>query len=118
MTDLINGDNYGGSFSTPAALAGYPHVTVPAGFVHALPVGLSFTGAPWSEAGLIGLAYAFEQATQARRAPALLPTIGATRANLVPGIAYAIPCDALAFCIPRAVGVAILARPAQAGGLA
>jgi amidase len=75
MTDLVNGDNYGGSFSTPAALAGYPHITVPAGFVHGLPVGLSFAGAPWSEAVLIGLAHAFEQATMARAAPAFRPTV-------------------------------------------
>ncbi|HZL55126.1 MAG TPA: amidase family protein, partial [Solirubrobacteraceae bacterium] len=75
MTDLVNADNYGGSFSTPAAVAGYPHITVPAGFVHGLPVGLSFAGAPWSEAQLIGLAYGFEQATRARRAPAFAPSL-------------------------------------------
>jgi len=69
LTDLVNGDHYGGSFSTPAAVAGYPHITVPAGFVHGLPVGISFVGAAWSEARLIGLAHAFEQAAQARRAP-------------------------------------------------
>ena len=75
MTDLVNADNYGGSFSTPAAVAGYPHITVPAGFVHGLPVGLSFAGAPWSEAQLIGLAYGFEQATHARRAPAFAQSL-------------------------------------------
>ncbi len=69
LTDFINGDHYGGSFSTPAAVAGYPHVTVPAGFVHGLPVGLSFVGAAFSEAALIRMAYAFEQATLHRRAP-------------------------------------------------
>jgi amidase len=75
MTDLVNGDNYGGSFSSPAAVAGYPHITIPAGFVHGLPVGLSFAGAPWSEELLIGLGYAFEQATRARRAPTFAPTL-------------------------------------------
>ncbi|HLW96513.1 MAG TPA: amidase [Solirubrobacteraceae bacterium] len=69
LTDLVNGDHYGGSFSTPAAVAGYPHITVPAGFVHGLPVGISFVGAAWSEARLIGLAHAFERAAKARRAP-------------------------------------------------
>ena len=75
MTDLVNGDNYGGSFSSPAAIAGYPHITVPAGFVHGLPVGLSFAGARWSEALLIGLARSFERATRARRAPTFAPTL-------------------------------------------
>ena len=69
LTDFINGDHFGGSFSSPAAVAGYPHITVPAGYVHGLPVGLSFVGAAYSEAPLIGMAYAFEQATLHRRAP-------------------------------------------------
>jgi amidase len=69
LTDYINGDHYGGSFSSPAAVAGYPHVTVPAGYVHGLPVGLSFVGGAWSEATLIGMAYAYEQASRRRRAP-------------------------------------------------
>jgi amidase len=69
MIDFIKGDNSGGGFTSTAAVAGYPHVTVPAGFVHGLPVGLSFVGAAWSEARLIGFAYAFEQATKHRRAP-------------------------------------------------
>lgn len=69
LTDYINGDHYGGSFSSPAAVAGYPHVTVPAGYVHGLPVGLSFVGGAWSEATLIAMAYAYEQATRHRRAP-------------------------------------------------
>ena len=50
-------------------MAGYPHITVPAGYVHGLPVGLSFVGTAFSEATLIGMAYAYEQATQHRRAP-------------------------------------------------
>jgi amidase len=70
LTDYINGDHYGGSFSSPAAVAGYPHVTVPAGYVHGLPVGISFVGGAWSEPTLIAMAYAYEQASQRRRAPA------------------------------------------------
>jgi amidase len=70
LTDFINGDHYGGSFSSPAAVAGYPHVTVPMGFVRGLPVGLSFVGTAWSEGKLIRLAYGFEQASRARKAPA------------------------------------------------
>lgn len=72
--DLVTGDHFGGGYSSPSAVAGYPHVTVPAGFVHGLPVGLSFFGGAWSEQRLIRLAYAFEQATHARRAPMFLQT--------------------------------------------
>ena len=69
-TDLVNGDHFlGGNVSTAPAVAGYPHVTVPMGAVSGLPVGLSFVGTAWSEARLISYAYAFEQATQARRSP-------------------------------------------------
>jgi amidase len=67
--DLVNGDHFLGASSTPAAVAGYPSVTVPAGDAHGLPVGLSFIGARWSEAKLIALGYAFEQATKHRRPP-------------------------------------------------
>jgi amidase len=69
VTDWVNGDHVSGGSSTPAAVAGYPDITVPAGFVHDLPVGLSFFGTAWSEAKLIQFAYAFEQATRARRPP-------------------------------------------------
>ena len=75
LTDYINGDHYGGSFSSPAAVAGYPHITVPAGFTRGLPVGISFVGTAWSEASLIGMAYAYEQASQRRRAPGYAASI-------------------------------------------
>jgi amidase len=68
-TDLVNGDRAVLSASTFAAVAGYPHVTVPAGFAWRLPVGLSFFGGAWTEARLLALAFAFEQATRAHRAP-------------------------------------------------
>jgi len=67
--DLVNGDASTGSSTTPAAVAGYPSITVPAGFIFGLPVGISFFGAAWSEPKLIKLAYSFEQATKARRPP-------------------------------------------------
>jgi amidase len=74
-TDLVNGDHYtGGGTSTLPAVCGYPHITVPAGQVFGLPVGLSFFGRAWSEPKLIALAYAFEQATRHRQAPRLLRT--------------------------------------------
>ena len=69
LTDALNGDHFTGGCSTPPAVAGYPHVTVPAGFIRGLPVGLSFFGRAWSEGVLIRLAYAFEQATKFRRPP-------------------------------------------------
>ncbi|HEV3425599.1 MAG TPA: amidase [Paraburkholderia sp.] len=69
LTDFINGDSAGDGFSTPAAVAGYPHLTVPAGLVRGLPIGLSFVGPAWSEARLLAFGYAFEQATQWRRDP-------------------------------------------------
>jgi amidase len=74
-TDLINGDHFTGGSSSPAAVAGYPAVTVPAGFVRELPVGLTFFGRAWSEGTLIRLAYGFEQATHHRRAPRFLSTV-------------------------------------------
>jgi amidase len=72
MTDHVNGDSLGGVFSSSyAAVSGYPNVTVPAGFISGLPIGLSFIGGAFTDAELIGFAYAFEQATGARRPPPL-----------------------------------------------
>lgn len=75
VTDLVNGGGGGGSCSTPAAVAGYPHLTVPMGFAFGLPMGLSFFGRAWSEATLLRLGYAFEQITRARRPPQFHPTL-------------------------------------------
>ena len=77
MTDLVNGDSFSGSSSSPAAVAGYPTITLPAGEYFGLPVGVSLIGRAWSEPELIRLAYGLEQALgAARKAPKLLPTIG------------------------------------------
>jgi amidase len=75
LTDFVNGDNSGASFTSPAAVAGYPHITVPAGFVFGLPIGISFVGGAYAESTLLRLAYAFELATKHRRAPTYAATI-------------------------------------------
>ena len=75
-TDLINGDHFTGGSSTPAAVAGYPNINVPAGFSHNLPIGISFFGRAYSEPTLIKIAYAYEQATKHRRAPTFIATLG------------------------------------------
>jgi len=75
MTDHANGDSFHIGSSSYAAVSGYPNITVPAGFVSGLPIGLSFIGRPFSEQRLIGIAYAFEQATAARRPPGWLNAV-------------------------------------------
>ena len=76
LIDLVNGDstNWDMESTSPAAVAGYPHITVPAGYVFGLPVGISFFSKAWQEPALIKFAYAFEQATQFRRQPRFFPT--------------------------------------------
>ncbi len=75
LIDPVNGDAYTGGSSSPAAVAGYPSVTVPAGDYHGLPVGLSFYGAAWTEARLLALAAEFEVVTKARREPVFPATV-------------------------------------------
>lgn len=77
LTDLLNGDHYTGGYSTPSAVAGYPNINVPIGFISGLPVGLSIFGRAWSEPTLLRIAYSYEQATKHRRPPKLIPTLGA-----------------------------------------
>ena len=71
LIDHANGDHYVGGESTPAAIAGYPNLTVPMGFAFEMPIGISFMGKPWTESTLIRLASAFEHATKHRRSPVL-----------------------------------------------
>ena len=81
LTDYVSGDHYSDSFTSPAAVAGYPHITVPAGFFAGLPIGVSFVAGAYSDGMVIKLAYAFEQATKHRRAPTYAASVP-TRALL------------------------------------
>jgi amidase len=76
LTDLVAGDHFEGGSSTAAAVAGYPNINVPAGYVYGLPVGISFFGRAWSEPVLIRIAYAYEQASKNRKPPQFIPTLG------------------------------------------
>jgi len=73
--DWVNGDHYGGGSSDLAAISGYPNITVPAGYVHGIPVGLSFFGRAWSEPLLIEIAFAYEQQSRFRKSPEFIPTL-------------------------------------------
>ena len=75
LTDLANGDHSSGGSSNAAAVAGYPNINLPAGFVFGMPIGISFFGRAWSEPTLLKLAYSFEQATRARKTPQFLPSV-------------------------------------------
>ena len=75
LNDYVLGDPNLPACTTPAAVAGYPHITVPAGFVRGLPVGISFFGTAFSEPKLLKFAYSFEQATKSRRRPTFLTSV-------------------------------------------
>jgi amidase len=74
-TDPINGDKFHMGSSSPAAISGYPNITVPMGYVLGLPVNISFWGRAWSEPGLLSVAYAYEQLTRHRVAPRFIPSL-------------------------------------------
>jgi amidase len=73
--DWVNGDHFSGGSSSPAAISGYPNITVPMGYVHDLPVGISFFGKAWSEPALLKIAYVFEQASKHRKTPGFLKNL-------------------------------------------
>jgi len=73
--DVVDGDNSSGAVAELPAVAGYPHLTVPMGYVMSMPVGISFVGPAWSEAKLLGIGAAYERATHARHAPMYAPSV-------------------------------------------
>jgi amidase len=76
LIDWVCGDNHGGvSSSSPAAVSGYPNITVPAGYIHGLPIGISFMSTAYQESTLLKLAFAFEQGTKIRRPPQFIPSV-------------------------------------------
>ncbi len=75
VIDLLHGDHFSGGTSYPAAVAGYPNITVPLGYIFGLPVGISFFSNAYQEPTLLKLAYSFEQATKTRKSPTYLKTI-------------------------------------------
>ena len=79
LTDYVMGDGRVVAPTIPCVTAGYPHLSVPAGYVHGLPVNISFMGPAWSEPTLFRLGYAFEQITKARKKPMFVPTLGDAR---------------------------------------
>ncbi len=74
--DWVNGDHFSGGSSSPSAISGYPNITVPMGYIHGLPVGISFFGKAWSEPKLLKIAYAYEQATKHRKSPDFMKSLG------------------------------------------
>jgi amidase len=77
VTDWVNGDSFSLSSSSPAAISGYPAITIPMGEIHGLPVGVTLMGTPYSEKKLIALAYALEQKLRARRNPGFRESLAA-----------------------------------------
>jgi amidase len=84
LSDLVDGDYAQNGSTSPAAVCGYPSITVPAGYARGLPVGLSFMGRAYSEPTLLKLAYAYEQSSKARRPPKFLATVDLSRPAVAP----------------------------------
>ena len=112
--DLVNGDHFLNSDSSPAAVAGYPHITVPAGYTGELPIGVSFMGRAWSEPKLIKYAYAFEQAVQARHAPKFLPSFAVR--DFIPRSSTAGPASA-GLARPTSGGASVSKKPKRSAPL-